>query len=119
MRKILLAAAALAALSSVANAQQSVSQPGTLPAPTIGLDQVPAPAPNSANTDNDESMTQAVQVAGGTLYITTLYQGRANGGQGHPVGTTSTFVPTPQLNLRLGGPVLSQWSVACNCFLAK
>ena len=118
MRKMLLAAVALAALTSVAMAQQSQTVPGTLPAPTVGLDQVPAPAPNAGNQANSELITQAVQVSGGTLYVSTLYQGTANGGNGQPVSSTSTFVPTPQLGLRLGSPQLKQWSVACQCFLA-
>lgn len=118
MRKLLLAAVALAALVSGASAQQSKSLPGTLPTPTVGLDQVPAPAPNAANAANSELITQAVQVSGGTLYVSTLYQGTANGGQGQPVSSTSTFVPTSQPGLRLGTSRLSQWSVACNCFLA-
>ena len=92
--------------------------PNPLPTPQAGLDQVPAPAPNPTNQGQTELMTQSIQVAGGTLLITTLYQGRQNGGAGQPVAVTQTFVPTPQLGLRLGSPQLSQWSTACNCFLA-
>jgi hypothetical protein len=80
MRKILLALAAVL-LATAALAQSAVTV----------LDQNPAPAPTQ--TVNPELMTQSINVTGGTLYVSTLAQSRANGGNGQPQAVASTFVP--------------------------
>ena len=87
LNRLLLAAVAVLALGGAAFAVT----------PSTVLDQSPAPVPSSTQViDNSEMLTQSVAVTGGTLYITTLYQGRANGGMGQPVSTSETFVPTSQ-----------------------
>ena len=62
-------------------------------AQTTQLDQIPAPAPSAANSDNSELITQSYAVPGGTLYLHTLRQGR-NNGSGQPVALGSNFVPS-------------------------
>ena len=65
---------------------------GHVLAQTVILDQNPAPAPTQ--TINPELMTQSIAVTGGTLYVSTLAQGRQNGGNGQPQAVSSVFVPS-------------------------
>ena len=119
--KYLLFAAALGLASPAFGQSQEAAQPGSATGTaTIVLDQVPSPAPNGTVAQNSEEITQAIPLPTGTLYITTLDQGRGNGSPGLVVATSSTFAPgasSSQNLLRLGTPQLSQWNVGCNCFV--
>lgn len=55
-------------------------------------DQTPAPRSTTADPSQPELITQSLDVTGGKLYISTLYEGRV-GGNGQPKAVSQTFVP--------------------------
>lgn len=75
-------------------------------------DQNPAPAPSpAANVEMSDLLTQSLGVPGGTLYISTLCQGR-DGGNGQPVAVAQTFVPAAQGGIKRSLPLTNAKSDA-------